>query len=295
MSNNSKRWVNWGIGLTIITAAASGAAYAFLGHKSSNNVQSAQAENQSIVLSSQSTTAYTGTSFNISLKLSKDFKNKKISARVLYKANNSKAMNEYSPTQQYTVGDSLKLDFPIIINNPGSFEFFVEFTPLTTTNTIMTNGVGIIVEGAPSPTERIDITNNPDFKISGLENQTFIYDKTKKEPNVTVSYKGVVLDNQYYLKSFRDNTDAGTAKLIIEGKAPFYGTREVPFTIYKAINRISDFTIKNNEPNATSQFPGSITYTYYQDKDCKTALPAKPDTKGIYYVKAQKARKFIKQ
>ena len=109
------------------------------------------------------------------------------------------------------------------------------------TNTIST----LIIKNASGTdvTENYDITEgvgtltvtaayNVDFDIT-LDNNTFVYDGTEKEPGVTIKVDGVTLEEgKDYDVSYKNNIKAGTATVTIKGKGNYEGSSSTKdFTI----------------------------------------------------------------
>lgn len=73
-----------------------------------------------------------------------------------------------------------------------------------------------------------------DFEVS-FDEESYTYMGEEIEPSITVKYNGRVLDNgtDYYYNCY-NNINAGTAKLVINGRGSFTGSKEVEFTINPA-------------------------------------------------------------
>lgn len=64
---------------------------------------------------------------------------------------------------------------------------------------------------------------------------SYVYDKTAKEPAVTVVYgQQELIEGEDYTVSYRNNVNAGTAAVIIQGKGVYHEEQTVNFTIEKA-------------------------------------------------------------
>lgn len=74
------------------------------------------------------------------------------------------------------------------------------------------------------------------FKVT-LDPDHYTFDGMAKQPNVTVNVQGndkpLTKDTEYTL-TYLDNTDAGTAKVLVRGKEGYKGTQVAVFTIEKA-------------------------------------------------------------
>lgn len=69
-----------------------------------------------------------------------------------------------------------------------------------------------------------------------LEKNTFAYDGTEKKPQVRVyDVRGNILSQSEYSIVYENNTDAGTATVRLTGKNTYLGTKDVHFTINKAV------------------------------------------------------------
>ena len=67
----------------------------------------------------------------------------------------------------------------------------------------------------------------------------------------------------------------------------FDNTKNINFEIVKAKNRITSFSIVNDNPVATSLFgQENIIYKYYKDKEGLIELSNRPNVNDKYYVKA---------
>ena len=68
-----------------------------------------------------------------------------------------------------------------------------------------------------------------------LSETEYIYDGTPKTPEVIVTDRERILtEGKDYTLEYLDNTDAGTAKVMITGRGSYQGTRTLPYTISKA-------------------------------------------------------------
>lgn len=69
-----------------------------------------------------------------------------------------------------------------------------------------------------------------------LDKTEYVYDGTAKKPAVTATYAGEPLvEGTDYTVEYRSNTNAGTAKVIVEGKGAFHNSKELSFTIRKGV------------------------------------------------------------
>ena len=87
-----------------------------------------------------------------------------------------------------------------------------------------------ITEGVGTLT--VTAAYNVDFDIT-LDNNTFVYDGTEKEPGVTIKVDGVTLEEgKDYDVSYKNNIKAGTATVTIKGKGNYEGSSSTKdFTI----------------------------------------------------------------
>ena len=75
-----------------------------------------------------------------------------------------------------------------------------------------------------------------------LEKNTFAYDGTEKKPQVRVyDVRGNILSQSEYSIVYENNTDAGTATVRLTGKNTYLGTKDVHFTINKAVQQLKSF------------------------------------------------------
>lgn len=69
-----------------------------------------------------------------------------------------------------------------------------------------------------------------------LDKTEYVYDGTAKKPAVTATYAGEPLvEDTDYTVEYRSNTNAGTAKVIVEGKGAFHNSKELSFAIQKGV------------------------------------------------------------
>lgn len=67
-----------------------------------------------------------------------------------------------------------------------------------------------------------------------LDKTEYVYDGAAKKPAVAVVYAGESLtEGINYTVEYRNNTNAGTAKVMVEGKGAFHNSKEMSFTIQK--------------------------------------------------------------
>ena len=75
-----------------------------------------------------------------------------------------------------------------------------------------------------------------------LEKNTLAYDGTEKKPQVRVyDVRGNILSQSEYSIVYENNTDAGTATVRLTGKNTYLGTKDVHFTINKAVQQLKSF------------------------------------------------------
>lgn len=76
-----------------------------------------------------------------------------------------------------------------------------------------------------------------DFQLSGT---SFNYTGEAIEPAVTVTYKGhELVEGTDYELEYKNNTNAGTASVVITGKGNYTGSVTKTFTIKKAVNAVT--------------------------------------------------------
>ena len=94
-----------------------------------------------------------------------------------------------------------------------------------TSNYDITKGVGTLT---------VTEADNVDFDIT-LDNDSFVYDGTQKEPGVAIKVNGATLEEgKDYDVSYKNNKDAGTATVTITGKGNYEGSSSTKdFTITK--------------------------------------------------------------
>lgn len=87
--------------------------------------------------------------------------------------------------------------------------------------------------GADKENPGIDITKDVVFE----EVKPQIYTGKEIKPEITASYKNYTLvKNKDYTLSYSNNKETGTAVITVVGKGNFTGTKEITFTIHKAID-----------------------------------------------------------
>ncbi len=127
-----------------------------------------------------------------------------------------------------------------------------------------------------------------------LEEDLFVYDGLKKEPNV------IAIDGEYNLLKdidfeveYQENINAGIASAIVRGKSKYIGTRIIYFTINRA--NIEGFEVSQQgwtfgetapEPTIRGQVEAAkVTYTYSDEQD-GIYTENKPTKAGNYWIKA---------
>lgn len=123
----------------------------------------------------------------------------------------------------------------------------------------------------------------------------FVFDGEAKEPAVTVTLGGSTLASSNYTVDYSNNTDAGTATVIVTGKNTYTGTATKNFTIGKAA--LSELSVMiegwiygqyNEEVNAPrvngNESKGAETFTYSVANENKFSATV-PTNAGNYTVK----------
>ena len=113
----------------------------------------------------------------------------------------------------------------------------------------------------------------------------FSYDGSAKTPSIEINlgdYK--LISNKDYNVVYKDNLNAGEAKIFIKGLGNFKGEIIKTFDISKAKNELISFEIINNKPVANFEF-GQPEYQYFLEEECLNEISA-PTKPGTYYVKA---------
>ncbi len=122
--------------------------------------------------------------------------------------------------------------------------------------------------------------NDIRWAVTALEHVGYVYDGTAKTPSVTLemNHKTLALNTDYTI-SYTDNTEVGTAKIIVTGMGDYQGSMEVAFSIWKDISEAEidwdgeqfDITGVGDVPSATVTLDGKkleyekeylITHTY---------------------------------
>ena len=133
------------------------------------------------------------------------------------------------------------------------------------------------------------------------ENQ-IIYDGNEKTPGVTVTValgNGTtpVLTSNDYTLTYENNTNAGTAKVTVEGKGNYTGKVEKTFKIEKATPTLAITGVKQDATYTGSRFSNTyvqtnnnpsnleVTYEYYRQDDAECATKVEPIDAGDYKVR----------
>lgn len=105
------------------------------------------------------------------------------------------------------------------------------------------------------------------------------------EPVLEIKYNDKILNlNKDYLVKYKDNIDAGVAKIVIQGINDFNGEKIISFNILKAQNEIYNFKYENNKFSANAKF-GQVHFKFYQDEDCLNEVKNLEEN-TYYYAKA---------
>ena len=100
------------------------------------------------------------------------------------------------------------------------------------TATVKVSGKGNYT-GAKATTFVINKANIGNASVSGLKKATYSGSVVKVEPTVKLNGVKLVKGVDYTL-SYANNKNAGTAKVVVESKGSFFGTKTATFTIAKA-------------------------------------------------------------
>ena len=132
------------------------------------------------------------------------------------------------------------------------------------------------------------ISNINDATNQLLETQPLYYTGNEIKPNIELKFNNkLLISGVDYDISYRNNIEVGEANITINGINYFNNEKNINFTIVKAKNRITSFSIVNDNPVATSLFgQENIIYKYYKDKEGLIELSDKPNAGETYYVKA---------
>lgn len=97
------------------------------------------------------------------------------------------------------------------------------------------------------------------------------YNAKAQEPNVTVTDSAATVTTNDYTVAYQNNTNAGTAKVIVTGKGNYTGTVEKSFTIGKATLTIASATFENRTYDGTTAATvKSVTFTGLQGSETLT-------------------------
>lgn len=130
-----------------------------------------------------------------------------------------------------------------------------------------------------------------------LDRNSFVYDGGQKKPTVIAKdgEKTLNLDADYQVE-YKNNRDAGEARVVVTGLNGYKGTKTLYFTIQKA--DVSGFEVSQqgwtygdiNTPNPTvgGDIKSDVTFTYSSEKD-GVYSQNKPQNAGMYWIKAEVA------
>lgn len=91
-----------------------------------------------------------------------------------------------------------------------------------------------------------------------LDEESFVYDGSPKEPSVTVKLDDEMVDPANYQVSYVDNTNAGTATVMVTGTDPYEGSASAAFAIAPKPIELVDFTLSKTSYtyDGTTKKPG---------------------------------------
>lgn len=138
------------------------------------------------------------------------------------------------------------------------------------------------------------VQKNLSLLTLSLKENSFVYDGTKKEPEI------IAKDGEYRLLKdtdfeveYLENINAGSARAIVKGKNKYVGTKTLYFTINRA--DIQGFAVSQQgwtfgevapTPTVTGQVvTAKVTFTYSDKKD-GTYVENTPTQAGNYWIKA---------
>lgn len=114
----------------------------------------------------------------------------------------------------------------IIPNDPDSHDEEVILTPATMTRN------GSIVTRCKVCGKELDKTTIYAATEINLSQESFEYTGSPKRPEISIiDANGDAVDTEYYDVSYKDNINAGLAKVVITGKGNYSGSKEVTFKI----------------------------------------------------------------
>lgn len=128
-----------------------------------------------------------------------------------------------------------------------------------------TNDEGqILICGAKGAKEPV-IDRNPDLSVIGktdisrctavLSKTAYIYNGTARKPNVTVrSQLAALVKGKDYQITYRNNKNAGTATVLINGCGEYAGTKTMTFSIKKADNTITAANVTKTASTKAQNF-----------------------------------------
>ena len=113
-----------------------------------------------------------------------------------------------------------------------------------------------------------------------LSEDSYVYDGTAKTPQVTVTLDGaeLVQDTDYTVE-YKNNTDAGTAQVVVKGCGLYSGTVQKAFEIHKATQTISAQNV-SVEVGGTAKISvtGAMTAVSYESGDTSVVTVAADGT-----------------
>ncbi|MDE7075596.1 MAG: hypothetical protein K2O21_03085, partial [Malacoplasma sp.] len=228
-------------------------------------------------------------------------KNRKISESEFNEINSSNLLARLK--NPVVNNDKFKYDLDIISkekNGMVNFSFNITHDGITkrSSNT-WTLFFDINSDNNPNPPTPIYPDNPDDNKknisevlIDFVDGYKYYYTGKQITPEIVVTYKDNgfdinLINNLDYYIIYKNNTNVGTATLIIQGIGEYYNSKQITFSILKANNNsINDFKIENNKPIANSTF-GKVKYRYCKNpNDIDCLYYEQPNETGVWYVQA---------
>ena len=155
---------------------------------------------------------------------------------------------------------------------------------------------GVAANNYTVPTVTGTLTVNPKpLTAAMVEDVTagLTYNGNEQKPTVTVKDgEKTLTSGTDYTLTYKNNTNAGTATVTVEGKGNYTGKVEKDFTIAKATpvleltgaaTPVTYTGARYNQVQVNNPSNVEVTYHYYSDADCKQT--ADPINAGTYYVK----------
>jgi fibronectin type 3 domain-containing protein len=121
-----------------------------------------------------------------------------------------------------------------------SVTYYDNYNPGTAT--VVITGTGIFTGTAEKNFEILG-KSLEDYGSIILDVNSYEYDGTAKTPKVTVKFDSSVVSSKYYTVTYENNTEVGTARVVVTGTDLYRGTISEEFTIAHNIHLFTEWTV----------------------------------------------------